>query len=113
MAVTEHNSLTVAPAALTSTNSQVALAPIDVISWQSLSYTIKIATNDVDWEVFGANAADYSDEVTVQAEATVAAAAVGSYSTAQAVWRYYRVKITSTVDGVHGAATVVGVAKPS
>lgn len=85
---------------------------IDTGPYLSLSYTIKVATEDVDWQVFGANIADYSDEVSVQANASVAAAAVGSYSTTQAVWRYYRVKIKDTVGGTHGTATVSGIAKP-
>ena len=113
MAVTDANSATVAPAGLVSTNSLVALAPIDTISWQSLSYTIAVITDSIDWTVYGANQADYSDEVVVQAEAAVAAAAAGSYAVAQAVYRYYRVKIKSTVAETPGTATVVGVAKPS
>jgi len=112
MAVTKDNFETVAPAALASTNSLVALAAIDIGSWQSLAYTIKVATASVDWTVFGANAADYSDEVIVQAEAAVAAAGIGSYAVAQAPYRYYRVKIKSTVADTPGTATVVGIAKP-
>lgn len=111
MPITDANYLTVAPAGLLSTNSFVALAPVDARAWQSLSYTIKVATQSVDWEVFGANASDYSDEVSVQAAAAVVAAGKSSYSTAQAVWGFYRVKIKSTVNDVHGTATVVGIAK--
>lgn len=113
MAVTLHNFETVAPAPLASTNSLVALAAIDTGPWLSLAYTIAVATASVDWTVFGANEADYSDEQVVQAEAAVAAAATGTYVVAQAPYRYYRVKIKSTVVDTPGTATVVGIAKAS
>src|SRR4030042_4900454 len=99
MAVTTNNFETVAPVAQTSTNSYVAIGAIDTGPWKSLAYTIKVATFSIDWTVYGANAADYSDEVVVQAEAAVAAAGVGSYVVAQAPFRYYRAKIKATVPG--------------
>lgn len=111
MAVTTNNFETVAPAPLASTNSLVALADIDTGPWKALAYTIKVATNSVDWTVFGANAADYSDEQIVQVEAAVAAAGKSAYVVAQAPYRYYRVKIKSTTPGASGTATVVGLAK--
>jgi hypothetical protein len=111
MPVTDDNFEEVAPTPLLSTNSLVALAEIDTGHWKSLAYTIAVATNSVDWTVFGANADDYSDEQVVQAEASVAAAATGTYAVAQAPYRYYRVKIKSTVPGDHGTATVRGIAK--
>jgi hypothetical protein len=113
MAVTTDNFETVAPAGLASTNSLVALGAIDTGPWKSLAYTIKVATASIDWTVFGANAADYSDEVVVQAEAAVAAAGVGSYVVAQAPFRHYRIKIKSTVADTPGTATAVGIAKAS
>jgi len=111
MAVTTHNFETVSPTAQESTAALVALGAIDCGPWASLSYTIKVVTNDVDWVVYGANQSDYSDEQVVQAQATVAAAASGTYAVAQAPYRYYRVKIVDTAGGVHGTATVVGIAK--
>lgn len=113
MPVTTNNFETVAPDPLASTNSLVAVAPIDTGPWLSLAYTISVATESVDWTVFGANAADYSDEQVVQAEAAVAAAATGTYAVAQAPYRYYRVKIKSTVPDTPGTATIVGIAKAS
>jgi 20S proteasome alpha/beta subunit len=113
MAVTTDNFEQVAPAALLSTNSYVALAPIDTGPWKSLAYTIAVITNAVTWEVYGTNASDYSDEQIVQAGASVGAGATGTYAVAQAVYRYYRVKIKSTVGGAHGTATVRGIAKAS
>ena len=102
---------TVAPTPLLSTNSLVAVAEIDVGPWKSLAYTIAVATNSIDWTVFGANASDYSDEQVVQAEAAVGAAATGTYAVAQAPYRYYRVKIKSTTPDSHGTATIRGIAK--
>lgn len=104
---------TVAPAAQASTNSTVVVtdSAIDVRGWRSLAYTIVVATNAIKWSVFGANAADFSDEVAVLTATTVAAAANSSYSVAQAPFAYYRVKITSDVADTHGTATVRGIAK--
>lgn len=84
---------------------------IDARGWRSVAYTIQVATQSVDWTIFGANLADYSDEVAVQTEAPVAASAIASYAVAQAPYAYYRVKINSTVGGQHGTATISGIAK--
>lgn len=102
-----------APAAQASVNADTLLAgsAIDMRPWRSLAYTILVATNDVDWTVYGANQADYSDEVAVQAEATVVAGAAATYAVAQAPYAYYRVKIHSHVAGVHGTATLAAIAK--
>jgi hypothetical protein len=103
----------VAPAVQASVNADTLLAgsALDVRGWKSLAYTIVVAANDVDWTVYGANLADYSDEVVVQAEATVAVGAAGSYAVELAPFGYYRVKIHSHVGGAHGTATLVGIAK--
>lgn len=113
MPVTTSNFEEVSPAALLSTNSYVALAPIDTGPWLTLAYTIAVITNAVTWEIYGANASDYSDEQIVQVGASVAAAATGTFTATQAPYRYYRVKIKSTVPGSHGTATVRGIAKAS
>ena len=113
MAVTTNNFLTVAPDDLTSADALAALAPIDTGPWLSLSYTIAVITNDIDWTVFGANESDYSDEQIVQAEAQVNAGATGTYVVAQAPYRYYRIKIKSAVGAAHGVVTAVGIAKAS
>lgn len=97
-----------------STNSMttVAGADIDASAWRSVSYTITVITNSVNWQVLGANVSDYSDAVVVQASAAVAAAGVSSFSVTQAPFRFYRVQITDTVGGTHGTATLNGTAKP-
>lgn len=104
---------TVAPDAQASTASTAVVtgSELDARPWQSLSYSIVVATNAVKWSVFAANAADYSDEVAVLAATTVAAAATSSYAVTQAAYSYYRVKIIDDSGGVHGTATVRGVMK--
>ncbi len=96
-----------------STNDYVVVAgsSIDMRPWKSLAYTVKVADNTVKWKVFGANKADYSDEVEVQGEESVTAAGVDDYSVAQAPFSYYRVKIQSASSGDHGAVELNGIAK--
>ena len=101
----------VAPAETESTNTYVALGPITVGSLRSVSITIKVATDSIDWTVFGANQSDFSDEVEVQAEAAVGAGSNASYSVAQAPYLNYRAKIKSTVTDNPGDVTLVAVAK--
>lgn len=104
---------TVAPAAQASTASTVVVADseIDARPYSSVAYTISVATNAIKWSVFAANAADYSDEVAVVSATTVAAGASTSYAVAPAPYSYYRVKIIDDSGGVHGTATVRGIAK--
>ncbi|MFZ3172071.1 MAG: hypothetical protein WA118_08835 [Carboxydocellales bacterium] len=103
----------ITPVAQASVNAETLLAgsEIDMRMWRSLAYTLKVATNDVTWVVYGANSADYSDEVVVQSAANVVAGAAGTYAVAQAPYAYYRVKIYSTVGGSHGTGTLIGIAK--
>jgi hypothetical protein len=108
MALSEPLSVT---ESLLSIDSYVALGAIDIGTAKSLVYTLAVITNDLKWTVFGANAADYSDEVEVQSEATVSAGATGTYSTTQAIYRYYRAKEKAAVGGSQGTGTIRGVAK--
>ncbi len=89
----------------------LAGAETDARVWFSLCYTIKVITNPVTCSVWGANAADYSDEVAVLSPVSVAASAASSYAVAPAPYSYYRVKIIDTSGGSHGVATVRGIAK--
>ena len=59
----------VASAAQVSTNDPAVVAgsALDMRGWRSLAYTILCAANTISWSVYGANAADYSDEVIVEA----------------------------------------------
>jgi hypothetical protein len=119
MSTTSVQTLNLPPAAVTgaiaqaSTNATVVVAgaEIDATQYQSVAYTIVVVTNDVKWSVWGANAADYSDESAVLAAAAVTAGTSSSYTSSVAPFRYYRVKIIDSVGGTHGTATVNGVAK--
>lgn len=104
---------TIAPDAQASTNAYVVLAgsTLDARGWRSLSYTIAVATNAVTWESYGANASDFSDEVIVNAGASVAGGANSSYSVSPPPYAYYRVKIKSTVADTPGTATLRGIQK--
>ncbi|MGH7892945.1 MAG: hypothetical protein ACREN0_11805 [Thermodesulfobacteriota bacterium] len=96
---------------LLSIDTYVPLGAIDTGTAKSLVYTLAVVTNNLKWTVYGANAADYSDEAVVQSEATVNAGALGTYTTVQAVYRYYRAKLKAAVGGSQGTGTIRGVAK--
>jgi hypothetical protein len=97
----------------TSTNATVVVtgAELDVTQYKTVAYTAIAATHDVDWSVFGANAADYSDEVAVLAATKITAGSNASYTANPAPYRYYRVKVIDDVGGTHGTITVNGIAK--
>ena len=101
----------VAPSGQVSTGSYAVVtgSELDARAWKTVAYTIGIITNSVYWKVFAANSSDYSDEVEVKAETSVAAAGFDSYSVSPAPFSYYRVKIKSNAGA--GTATVRGVAK--
>jgi hypothetical protein len=104
----------VTPADQTTTNAyaDVTGSTLDTLNYCSVSYTIVNvhATLTIKWKVLGANISDFSDAVEIQAEATIAAnGGVGSYSVAQAPFRYYKIQV---IDGSgHGTARVRGLAK--
>lgn len=95
----------------TASTAVVTSSDLDTGPHLTVCYTVKVATNAIKWSVFGANVSDYSDEVAVLSAATVAAAASSSYTATPAPFRYYRVKIIDDSGGVHGTATVSGIAK--
>jgi hypothetical protein len=95
-----------------STNSYAALddSDIDMRGWRSLSYTLSVFTDNVDWEVYAANASDFSGEILVQAEATITAGATGTFTTTVAAFNYFRVKIKSTVTSTPGDVSLYALA---
>lgn len=97
--------------ASTASTAVVTGSGLDTGPHLTACYTIKVATNAIKWSVFGANVSDYSDEVAVLSAATVASGANSSYTASPAPFRYYRVKIIDDSGGVHGTATVNGIAK--
>ena len=79
--------------------------------FQSISYTVRASTNNVNWKVFGANKEDFSDEVEVMTETAVTAGGNDSYTASPPAYRFYRVKIKSASTDTPGDADVVGLAK--
>lgn len=96
---------------LASTNSYVQAAQVDAGGFFNISFTMKVATQSIKWTVYAANLADLSDAVVVNAEATVVAAAVGTFAVSGAPYRYYFVKIKSAAADTPGTAIVTGIAK--
>jgi len=96
--------------AQTSTNSYVAVtgSALEASAWRSVDYTISVLTNSIKWEVFADNDPAFGTEVIVQAEATVAANASGTFSIANAPYTNYRLKIKSAVADTHGNVSVYG-----
>jgi hypothetical protein len=113
-APTSSASSSVSPSDQPSTNAyaDVTGSTLDTLNHMTISYTIvNDGAQSIDWEVLGANAADFSDAQVVLSPATILAAGVSGYSAAQAVWRYYKVQIIDTIGGSHGAALVRGITK--
>jgi hypothetical protein len=103
----------VTPAGQLSTNAEVVVAgsAVDASCFETVSFTFSSATNSIDYTVYGSNDSAFAAEDLVQAAVTVAAGAGDGYAVTPAPYRYYRVKIVSTVADTHGTATVRGVAK--
>ena len=104
----------VAPVAQASVDAETVLAgsELDASVFAALGYTIEnTGAQTIDWTVYGAQLADFSDEVVVQASATIAAAAFASYTATPPPFRFYRVTINAAVGGLQGAGTLNGVAK--
>lgn len=103
----------VAPAnqATTNTYADVVGSKIDTYSQKLVSYICVNAhvANSIDWKVLGSN--DDTSYVEVQAEATLAAAAIGSYTSTAAPYRYYKIQVKATVGNSQGTADVSGMAK--
>lgn len=93
-------------------DAYAAVASLDARGYASVSFTLKATVQTLAWTVFAANLSDFSDEVIVQAEAAVAAGAIGTFAVGQAPYGFYRVKTKNNAAGVVGTALVTGYAKP-
>lgn len=82
---------------------------IDARAWRSLAYTAVVATAAMDWNVYGANASDYSDEVAVDTNTNVAAGN-DSYVIDFAPFNFYRVKAKNN-GGSTGTIKIRGACK--
>ncbi|MEK7765266.1 MAG: hypothetical protein AAB368_03415 [bacterium] len=104
----------VTPAAQASTNTLTVVAgsALDASVFGSLGYTMKnTGAQSINYEVWAGNASDFSDEVQIVSATTILAGAAASYSVSPPPFRYYRVKEKSTVNDLHGAMTLRGVAR--
>ena len=104
---------TVAPAVQETTDAyaDVTSSKIDATEFgKTVSYTCKNTdgANAIKWKVLASN--DDSVYVEAQAEATLAAGVVGTF-TAVPYYRYYKVQVTSSAGGSQGDADVEGIAK--
>jgi len=95
----------------TNTYADVTGSVIDTYSQKLVSYTCENTdgANSIDWKVLASN--DGTTYVEAQAEASLAAGAVGTYTSTAAPYRYYKVQVKATVGDSQGDATVNGLAK--
>ena len=84
---------------------------IDARGWITVCMTCVCSDETISWTVFGANVADFSDEVEVQASADILADAVGSYTVSPAPFAYYRAKVVNKVAETVGSILFNAVAK--
>jgi len=91
--------------------ADVAGSIIDTVERESLAIVTENthASKSLDWKVLGS--IDGVTYVEVQAEATLAFGAVGTYTTTMAVYRFYKVQVKSTGAGQASEATVNLIAK--
>jgi len=91
--------------------ADVTGSKIDTYSQKLVSYTCTNTdgANSIDWKVLASN--DDTIYVEAQAEATLAPAAIGTYTSTAAPYRYYKVQVKATVGGAQGDADVSGLAK--
>ena len=104
----------ITPSATASTNAYVLVpnALLDTLNSFLCTFTIfNSGANSLNWKVIAGNTSGLNEDIEAQAEATVAAGAYGTFSATPAVWRYYGVKIKSTVDDTPGEGTVTGITK--
>jgi hypothetical protein len=101
------------PYTTTDTLSPVPGSDVDSTLFSTIGYTIQNTggTNTISFTVTGANRADFSDEVIVQASTTVSPSSTGSFSTFFAAFRYYRIKAKSTASGNSSTVQVAAVLK--
>lgn len=92
--------------------ADVVGSTLDTLHHLCASYTIiENNVNAIKWQVLASNDAAFAVSVVAQVEAIVAKAGSSSFSTATAVWRYYKVQVKASVGAAQGNVTVVGIAK--
>lgn len=101
------------PVAQATTNAfaDVVGSVIDMVEKESLAVVMKNThgANSLDWKVLGS--IDGTTYVEVQASATLAFGAVGTYTISLAVYRYYKLQVKATVGGSQAEATASLISK--
>lgn len=94
----------------TNTYVDISNSIINTDSKGLISYTCKNTdgANSLDWKVLASN--DGTTYIEAQAEASLAAAAVGTF-TSIAYYKYYKVQIKATVADSQGDAQLRGISK--
>jgi hypothetical protein len=103
--------LTPVAQATVNTYADVAGSKIDVGCKTSLAIVCKNThgSHSLDWKVLAS--IDDATYVEAQAEATLTFGSVGTYTTTQALYRYYKVQVKSTGAGDASEATVHVISK--
>ena len=103
--------LTPADQETTDSYADVTGSEIDAYSQSLVSYTVKNTdgANSIDYKVLAS--IDGTTYVEVQAEASLATGATGTYATTTAAYRYYKIQVKATVGGSQGDAQVRAIAK--
>ena len=103
------------PANQASVNAETLFAGsvLDALNSQTVVFELTNIdlVNSLDFRVLGGFLANLSDGVEVQAPATLAHGAAGSFVTIAAAWRYYGVFIKSTVPGAPATGQLYGLMK--
>lgn len=97
-----------------STNTSVLVTGSIIQAWQGLSVAFTIVNSGADtisYIVYGGNASDLSDKVSIQSTTDILAGASGSYSAFVAPFAYYGIYVKSKVNDTPGTAVVRGVVK--
>jgi len=97
-------------ATTTSAWAAIPATQIDCRSASKIMLCVAAKTKGASYQVFGGNAADYSDEVSILGPTTVAADAWDYQTISSLAKRYYRVKVQDSVSGDHATAFVSFVA---
>lgn len=111
MPITNANSdrVMVGPAA--SENPWTPVADIDVSVWRSLAFSIWVKDAAVDWRIYGAHEADFSDEFKLTETETIQPDEGDTKTFAVLACQYYRAKVKSTLPNTPGMYKVVATAK--
>lgn len=93
----------------TNTSALVVGSILQTTFGMSVGITIVNSGDDtITWILYGGNASDLSDKVTIKASADVASGAADSYGNSVAPFLYYGVYIQSKVNDTPGTAVVRG-----